>query len=353
MAETEKRRRMAEGRSGYVTVSLAEGGGPDRRKGGGVAQAREAALPAGLDRHRLCLDLNPRICWYRNWKSVSPSQPWAARLKDCEDGIEAAQALIDWWNSHAGDWRRDQLTLKTRRAGLTFLDTVRVAKNLSRALQRLRAQLSVEPSGKLGARAVRHLEGRESPIEWLVGEHLARFSRGISQKAASRRANTIGRGSNIVAGRVSAYVAFVPDGLDEAWTMSAGSRQTIDRAIGKRQWKEDVKKIRIPPRVVNPTFADIPDHLVVTERPPMRRASFVGRVPMTMLLSPVQASAYLAERGVARAVVTLRNLRLRGGGPRYRKMGNSVFYTPELLDEWLAERLSPPVRSSAELPAAQ
>ncbi len=45
------------------------------------------------------------------------------------------------------------------------------------------------------------------------------------------------------------------------------------------------------------------------------------------LLSPTQACDYLCENGVIRSPVTLRNLRVKGGGPPFHKFGNEVFYT--------------------------
>lgn len=42
-----------------------------------------------------------------------------------------------------------------------------------------------------------------------------------------------------------------------------------------------------------------------------------------------------AARIVGRAVATLESMRVRGGGPKFRKIGRSVYYAePELL-EWL------------------
>ncbi|TIQ40896.1 MAG: helix-turn-helix domain-containing protein [Mesorhizobium sp.] len=69
------------------------------------------------------------------------------------------------------------------------------------------------------------------------------------------------------------------------------------------------------------------------------------------LLNPKQASRYLLEKGVPRSPVTLRNLRVKGGGPHFRKLGNSVYYEPELLDEWINGRLTAPVASTSALPS--
>lgn len=68
------------------------------------------------------------------------------------------------------------------------------------------------------------------------------------------------------------------------------------------------------------------------------------------LLNPRQASEYLRQKGVSRAPVTLRNLRLKGGGPQFRKLGNSVFYEPALLDTWIEDHLTAPVSSTSQLP---
>jgi hypothetical protein len=67
------------------------------------------------------------------------------------------------------------------------------------------------------------------------------------------------------------------------------------------------------------------------------------------LLNPKQACDYLRDQGVVRSPVTLRNLRLKGGGPKFRKLGGSVYYEPDLLDEWIRDRLTAPVRSTSEL----
>ena len=72
---------------------------------------------------------------------------------------------------------------------------------------------------------------------------------------------------------------------------------------------------------------------------------------MTLLRSNGLASAYLMERhGVCRAPTTLRNLRVKGGGPAFVKIGNEVYYTPEALDAWVKGKLTKPVFSTSELP---
>ncbi len=69
----------------------------------------------------------------------------------------------------------------------------------------------------------------------------------------------------------------------------------------------------------------------------------------TMLLSPDEASKYLKNtHGVRREPVTLRNLRVKGGGPPFQKFGHAVFYTPQELDGWVRQKLSKPLRSTSE-----
>lgn len=62
-----------------------------------------------------------------------------------------------------------------------------------------------------------------------------------------------------------------------------------------------------------------------------------------------QAAAYLQERCGAYTAQTLAKLACVGGGPPFRKAGPFPLYTAEDLDAWLAERMSPPVRSTSEL----
>ena len=46
-----------------------------------------------------------------------------------------------------------------------------------------------------------------------------------------------------------------------------------------------------------------------------------------------------AARLLGLAPKTLENLRSRGGGPRYAKIGNRVRYRPADLDDWISERM--------------
>jgi hypothetical protein len=68
------------------------------------------------------------------------------------------------------------------------------------------------------------------------------------------------------------------------------------------------------------------------------------------LLTPIEACDYLAaEHNITRSPRTLANLRSRGGGPKYfRPSSNEVRYSPDALDDYVAELLGEPVGSTAE-----
>lgn len=62
-----------------------------------------------------------------------------------------------------------------------------------------------------------------------------------------------------------------------------------------------------------------------------------------------EVPAYLAEKhGIPIAVATLNKLASIGGGPAMQYVGRIPLYRPEDLDAWAADRLSAPVRSTAE-----
>jgi hypothetical protein len=62
------------------------------------------------------------------------------------------------------------------------------------------------------------------------------------------------------------------------------------------------------------------------------------------------ASAYLRERyGVLRAPSTLAKLRVIGGGPEFRRIGDrAVGYTDPALDAYAEALISKPLRSTSE-----
>lgn len=73
---------------------------------------------------------------------------------------------------------------------------------------------------------------------------------------------------------------------------------------------------------------------------------------MKLLRSNGPATDYLLEQhGIKRTPATLRNMRVRGGGPAFMKVGNEVYYEAVALDAWVAAKLSKPVFSTSELPA--
>ena len=61
---------------------------------------------------------------------------------------------------------------------------------------------------------------------------------------------------------------------------------------------------------------------------------------LPQLFDTAGAAAYLTSRGGIRvAAGTLRNLRAKGGGPKYRWLGRRPIYTAENLDLYLESKL--------------
>ena len=66
-----------------------------------------------------------------------------------------------------------------------------------------------------------------------------------------------------------------------------------------------------------------------------------------------QATEHLRGRIGVFGKDMLAYLASKGGGPPFRKFGRYPMYTREDLDNWLDERMSPPVRSTSELSTQQ
>jgi hypothetical protein len=67
------------------------------------------------------------------------------------------------------------------------------------------------------------------------------------------------------------------------------------------------------------------------------------------LLRRKAASKYLYDvHGVVRAPSTLAKYAVIGGGPIFQLMGRDPVYTPPSLDEWVASKLSGPMRSTSD-----
>lgn len=61
------------------------------------------------------------------------------------------------------------------------------------------------------------------------------------------------------------------------------------------------------------------------------------------------ASRYLHEvHGIDRAPSTLAKYAVVGGGPVFQHMGRDPVYTPVNLDDWVASKLSGPMRSTSD-----
>jgi len=67
---------------------------------------------------------------------------------------------------------------------------------------------------------------------------------------------------------------------------------------------------------------------------------------MDNMLSPPDASRYLAERGVKHSIDTLNRYRVIGGGPAFIKMGRWVRYPVDQLDAYIARLRSPLMAST-------
>jgi hypothetical protein len=66
-----------------------------------------------------------------------------------------------------------------------------------------------------------------------------------------------------------------------------------------------------------------------------------------------EVPSYLLERhGIPIALATLNKMASTGGGPEMQYAGRIPLYTPEAIDVWAEQRLSKPVRSTAERAAA-
>src|ERR1700728_2684131 len=64
------------------------------------------------------------------------------------------------------------------------------------------------------------------------------------------------------------------------------------------------------------------------------------------------ASTYLQKTyGLDRAPSTLAKLAVIGGGPIFRRAGRVPLYSTDDLDEWVASKLSPPMRSTSDASA--
>lgn len=71
-----------------------------------------------------------------------------------------------------------------------------------------------------------------------------------------------------------------------------------------------------------------------------------------MFLNPKDASAHLAAKGIVRSPKTLAKLRCVGGGPKFRKLGRSVVYEDNSLDDWVEDLLSDEYSSTSEISSA-
>jgi len=73
---------------------------------------------------------------------------------------------------------------------------------------------------------------------------------------------------------------------------------------------------------------------------------------MNRLYDTAAAVEWLAAHGVTRSPLTMRKLRVTGGGPSFRRLGGGrPYYTEDALVAWIESRLSPPYASTSEADA--
>ena len=73
----------------------------------------------------------------------------------------------------------------------------------------------------------------------------------------------------------------------------------------------------------------------------------------TKFLDRTEAAEYIRAKGLPSTPATLRKLACVGGGPAFRRFGRAVRYEQAALDEWIADRLTRPLRNTSELPNAK
>ena len=60
------------------------------------------------------------------------------------------------------------------------------------------------------------------------------------------------------------------------------------------------------------------------------------------------AADYINAKGLPTTAGSLRKYATVGGGPKFRKFGRNVVYSPADLDAWIDGRLSPPLDSTSD-----
>jgi hypothetical protein len=68
----------------------------------------------------------------------------------------------------------------------------------------------------------------------------------------------------------------------------------------------------------------------------------------TLLLRPDQASKFLTAAGFPTARATLAKLRCVGSGPKFRRFGRFIVYSPSDLQDWAHEKISDPLSNTSQ-----
>ena len=66
------------------------------------------------------------------------------------------------------------------------------------------------------------------------------------------------------------------------------------------------------------------------------------------LLRPDQASEFLTAAGFPTARATLAKLRCVGSGPKFRRFGRLIVYSPTDLQDWASEKISAPLSNTSQ-----
>lgn len=66
------------------------------------------------------------------------------------------------------------------------------------------------------------------------------------------------------------------------------------------------------------------------------------------LLRPDQAANFLTASGFPTARATLAKLRCVGSGPKFRRFGRLIVYSPSDLKEWAHQRISKPLSNTSQ-----
>lgn len=71
------------------------------------------------------------------------------------------------------------------------------------------------------------------------------------------------------------------------------------------------------------------------------------------LLNVKEAAVYLSHSGLSTSPASLNSDRSKGTGPKFLKIGKTVYYRESILEEYILSKLTPEVQSTSELKVAK